>query len=63
MRRTHDETVTLYEEQLRKLREIVEAREREIAVYQLRLAESKNEGELHATRLVEDREKLILKMS
>ncbi len=55
--------MSLYEEQFRNLKRIVEDREKEISVLQGKVAHAINEGELEAARLNEDRERLRHKIS
>ena len=50
--------MALYDEQLRKLREIVADREKDIAELQVRVTHHKNEGDIEANRLAEERDRL-----
>jgi len=53
----------MYEEQLRKLKDIIEEREKEITDLNNRMYNAKNEGETEISRLNEDREKLRLRIT
>lgn len=63
LKRSHCSNVTLYEEQLRKLRDTLEEREKENIILQGKLTDSKNYSESESNRLNEDKEKLRMKIS
>lgn len=62
MKENHVKNTQLYEEQVRKLQEIVDARDREISEINGRLNHAKNDGEYECIRLNDDREKLRAKI-
>ncbi|KAL4438399.1 hypothetical protein ABPG74_009438 [Tetrahymena malaccensis] len=63
LKRSHCSNVTLYEEQLRKMRDNLEEREKENLILQGKLNDLKNYSESEQNRLNEDREKLRMKIS
>ncbi|KAL4494563.1 hypothetical protein ABPG72_004465 [Tetrahymena utriculariae] len=63
LKKAHLANIELYEEQLRKLRNIVEDREKEIAKLNSQISQARYDGSSEAYRLNEDREKLKMKIS
>ncbi len=63
MKKSHCEDISLLEEQLKKQRDIIENREREITVLQGKLEQQRNNQDLEACRLIDEKEKIKMKMS
>ncbi len=63
LKKSHEENLEIYEEQVRKLRQTVEDQNYELAQLHGRLREQRTEEDLQVARLAEDREKLLMKMS
>lgn len=63
MKQDHCEQISIYEDQIQKYRELIADREKEIAILQHKLEEAKNMGSNEITRMIDDKEKLKMKMS
>ncbi|EGR30632.1 tetrin c, putative [Ichthyophthirius multifiliis] len=63
MKKSHKNNIDLYEEQLKKIRQILEEREKEFALLQSQVFQVKYDGNNQNNRVVEDREKLKMKIS
>lgn len=63
LKRSHVSNVTLYEEQLRKTRDALDEREKELHHLHIKLADVRGQAESESNRLNEDKERLRARIS